>query len=136
MIALLTIRAIKGRKSVQLERKENAMYLPMKVGNISLNFLVDTGASTMVIFSSSYKKINDNRCCYFNKSINMIIADGTKKECPVIDFVYTNGNKTYKTEIAIMEDNGQKNYDGLVGMELLNQMKASIDVEHNLMYIE
>jgi len=134
MLALLMLKFTKsGRKSIKLDRQGNSLFLPMKIGNVILKFLVDTGASTMVIFSSSYSKISDNY--HYTKSISIMIADGQEKICPVIDFTYCNG-KTYNTEIAIMEDSGTKSYDGLVGMELLEKMKASIDIERNIMYIE
>lgn len=134
MIGLLSVKFTKsGRRTIQLERNGNSLYLPMKIKDVELKFLIDTGASNMVIYKSSYSKISDNY--NYSKSIEIVIADGRKKVCPVINFSYVNG-KTYNTEIAIMEDSGNKPFDGLVGIELLDQMKASIDVEHNCMYIE
>jgi len=120
----LYIGSIKGKK-IPLEKKGNQYYLNAYINGVKVIFLIDTGASkTMVnktIASKFYGKLVKE-----NIPIYTALGQGKADIVAVDNFVIDTISLGY-FELLVSKKDVFKHYDGLLGMNFLNQFHFQID---------
>jgi len=95
---------------------------------VTVSFVVDTGASLVVISQEVADKLNISEKNK-GKEISLVLADGKKVPAiPVkLDSIDVHGSKAKNVLAAVMEDPPASGIDGLLGMTYLNNFIVGID---------
>jgi len=128
-------------KSVDIQNQDGHVIVDVLINKkVKASLILDTGASYMVLSNSLAKKIDPEIDKKEGKSVEMILADGSKAKAKyiVLDSVQAQGVEAQNVAAAIMPESASdaKFKDGLLGMSFLNNFTYKVDQKNNKLTLE
>jgi len=120
--------------NIPFETRKGLMVVRAWVNGCAGDFMIDTGASSTVIYSKFAKSNGITP----NKSIRGIIqvADGTKTVVPVAEVSLKFGNSVFNKTRAFIVNDDKFFVDGIIGNDTLSKTDFYIDKENNQIVIK
>ena len=122
------------QEKIPLHGLNNLLIADAKVNNINGKFLIDTGASSSVLYERFIKK---NKIKINSNSYGVLeMANGNKSYAPSSYVTLKLGrNILADTKVYILPDSKSLNLDGIIGMDLLNNYSITFDKNYENLVI-
>ncbi len=125
-------------------QKLNMPLLDVKIANLKLTFLIDTGATHNIIASFVYEQIKD-AFVLLNNSNRIMGVEGNYMDTPIVDAIVNIAEKSIRTEFNVvdmndtvikLQDETGLQLHGLLGIPFLIDNKCIIDFVNQEITIE